>query len=317
MSEIAAIPATAEDAAADEEVRAFNEALVGGMAQLGWTFPPVSLEHLRGVMTRAGEPYRSPRARTLSVPSPSGEIALRVIDSPAPTGVYVHCHAGGWTIGAADLQDERLEQVIAATGMTAVSIEYRRAPEHPHPAPLDDCEHATRWVAEHAEEALSAPPRLVIAGESAGANLALCTLLRLKRDGAHSAVVAANLLYGNYDLTMTPSQRYGDDRYLITRRSLEWFYDCYVPDADLRDDPDVSPLYADLSGLPPTLVSVGAGDSLVDDSIFLAWRLRACGVDCELQLLPGLEHGFDSAPLPAAQAAVERIDRYLAAAVAR
>ncbi|MDO8212002.1 alpha/beta hydrolase [Conexibacter sp. CPCC 206217] len=315
MNEIASIDAAAFDSrAVSDEVREFNAALVGGMEQLGWTFPPESLERLRGVMTAAGEPYRSPRARALVAPSPGGGIPLRVIDSPEPTGVYVHCHAGGWTIGASDMQDERLERIVEATGMTAVSIEYRRAPEHPYPAPLDDCARAARWISDHASEQFGAE-RLVIGGESAGANLALCALLRLKRDGAHAAFAAANLLYGNYDLTMTPSQRHGERGVLITRRSLDWFYDRYVPDAAVRGTPDVSPLYADLTGLPPVLLSVGTADSLVDDTVFLACRLLASEVPCELLLVPGAEHGFDSAPVPAAQAAVAHIDEYLAAAV--
>jgi acetyl esterase len=194
--------------------------------------------------------------------------------------------------------------------MAAVSIGYRLAPEHPYPAGPDDCERAARWLLDHAEEHFGTS-RLLIGGESAGANLALVTLLRIERDRP-GAFAAASLLYGNFDLTMTPSQRHAETGVLITRGSLAWFYDQYVPDHALRADPDVSPLYADLRGLPPVLLSVGGGDSLLDDTVFLAARLLASGVECELQVVPGGEHSFDMAPVPASQTAVAAIDAFLA-----
>lgn len=297
----------------DPDAVAFNGALVEGMRDAGWTFPPASVGQLRDLI-RLGPAERSPRARALTVPASADgpAIPLRVLASPQPTGVYVHCHAGGWTIGEVDTQDPRLERIAAASGMTAVSIDYRRAPEHPYPAPLDDCERAARWLLANAERELSAPARFVIGGESAGANLALCTLLRLARERPGGGFAGVNLLYGNYDLSMTPSQLAAGEDLLISRRSLEWFYDQYVPDHARRRDPDVSPLYADLSGLPPTLLSVGSADSLLDDTTFLACRMLAAGVACELQIVPGGEHGFDGAPVAVCNEAVARIDRFLA-----
>jgi acetyl esterase len=296
----------------DPDAVAFNVALVESMRGVGWTFPPASLEQLRDLI-RLGPTERSGRARMLTVPASADgpAIPLRVLDSPQPTGVYVHCHPGGWTIGEVDTQDPRLEQIVVATGMTAVSIDYRRAPEHPYPAPLDDCERAARWLLEHAEQELGSA-RLVIGGESAGANLALCTLLRLTRQHPGGGFAAASLLYGNYDLTMTPSQLAAGEDQMISRRSLEWFYDQYVPDHAQRRDPDVSPLHADLSGLPPTLLSVGSADSLLDDTTFLACRMLAAGVACQLQIVPGGEHAFDGAPVEVCIEGVARIDAFLA-----
>lgn len=152
--------------------------------------------------------------------------------------------------------------------------------------------------------------RVIIGGESAGATLALCTLLRVDR-ARPGSIVAANLLYGSYDLTMTPSQRNGVGR-IISTESLDWLYDQYVPDPARRADPDVSPLYADLTGLPPTLLSVGTADSLLDDSLFLAMRMLAAGVDCELLVVPGAEHDFDNAPVDTATRAVARLDDFVA-----
>jgi acetyl esterase/lipase len=289
----------------------FNAMLISGMAGSGWVFPPPSAPALRDALAAAGPPpYVAASARTISVPAAGHEIPVRVIPATDPTAVFVHCHGGGWTIGSAAAQDAALERIVASTGMTAASIDYRLAPEHPYPAGLDDCERVTRWLVEHAAAELGSG-RLLIGGESAGANLALCTALRVTRDrpGALSAVA---LYYGNYDVTMTPSQRQSETGVLITRGSLEWFYDQYVPDRGRRDDPDISPLYADLHGLPPVILAVGTADSLVDDTMFLASRLLAAGVDTELVVVPGGEHAFDMAPLPECQEAVAAVDAFLA-----
>jgi acetyl esterase/lipase len=99
---------------------------------------------------------------------------------------------------------------------------------------------------------------------------------------------------------------------MITATAMDWFYDQYVPDPSRRADPDISPLYAELSGLPPTVLAVGSEDALVDDTLFLATRLVTAGVDCELVVVPGGEHGFGMLPLPAMQEAIARVDEFLA-----
>jgi acetyl esterase/lipase len=298
-----------------EAVLGFNTALVTGMAGSGWAFPPPSAQALRDALAAAAPPpYVSPSGRTITVPAGDHEIPVRIIPAPepttGPTAVFVHVHGGGWTIGSAAGQDAALERIVANTGMTVASVDYRLAPEHPYPAGLDDCERVTRWLIEHAAAELGTG-RLLIGGESAGANLALCTALRVIRDQP-DALSGAALYYGNYDVTMTPSQRQAESGFLITTGSLAWFYDQYVPDASRRDDPDISPLHADLHGLPPVVLAVGTADSLVDDTMFLTSRLLAACVDTELVVVPGGEHAFDMAPVPECQEAVAAVDAFLA-----
>jgi acetyl esterase/lipase len=302
---------TFDPARISQAVLDFNTALIDGMAGSGWAFPPESAPALRAALAGAGpEPYLAASARTISVPAGDHEIPVRVVPAAEPTAVFVHCHGGGWTIGSAAGQDAALERIAANTGMTVASIDYRLAPEHPYPAGLDDCEQVTRWLIDHAATELGSG-RLLIGGESAGANLALCTALRIVRDRP-DALSAVALYYGNYDVTMTPSQRSSETGVLITRGSLEWFYDQYVPDVARRGDPDISPLYADPHGLPPVVLAVGTADSLVDDTMFLACRMLAAGVDCELVVVPGGEHAFDMAPVPECQEAVAAVDAFLA-----
>jgi len=304
-----------DPARVSQAVRDFNAMLVTGMAGSGWVFPPPSAPALREALAAAAPPpYVSPSARTITVPAGDHDIPVRIIPAPAsatvPAAVFVHVHGGGWTIGSAAGQDAALERIVASTGMTVASVDYRLAPEHPYPAGLDDCETVTRWLIEHAAAELGSG-RLLIGGESAGANLALCTALRVVRDQP-DGLSAAALYYGNYDVTMTPSQRQAETGVLITTGSLAWFYDQYVPEAGRRDDPDISPLYADLRGLPPTVLAVGTADSLVDDTMFLASRLLAAGVETELVVVPGGEHAFDMAPVPECQEAVAAVDAFLA-----
>ena len=135
----------------------------------------------------------------------------------------------------------------------------------------------------------------VIGGESAGAHLAACTLLRLRdHHDAADRFGGANLVFGIYDLGGTPSQRGVPERPdLLTAEQIEYFAELFTPGRSFeeRRDPDISPLYADLHGLPPALFTVGTDDHLVDDTLFLAARWELVGNDTELLVYPESPHG--------------------------
>ena len=134
------------------------------------------------------------------------EIPLRIIAPANPRGVYLHIHGGGWVLGGADLQDPMLERIADNAGLAVVSVEYRLAPEHPYPAGPDDCEAAAVWLTRHAKAEFGTDA-LTIGGESAGGHLAAVTLLRMRDRHGYTGFRGANLVYGAYDMTMTPSQR--------------------------------------------------------------------------------------------------------------
>ena len=122
----------------------------------------------------------------------------------------------------------------------------------------------------------------------------------------------ANFVYGLYDLSGVPSHRACDDRNVILNSAnIDWFTDCFVPDATQRRDPDVSPLYADLRGVPPALFTVGTLDPLVDHSLFMYSKWVAAGGEAEIQIFPGAPHGFDAFPVPEGKRATETIDAFL------
>jgi acetyl esterase/lipase len=303
---------TALDEGTLAETRAFNEDLERRLASEPsvHTLPPdVTRLARREGRSIFPEPVFLPQARELTIPGRGGEIRLRILaPSEEATGVYLHIHGGGWVLGDCDEQDDRLWALAEATGLYAVSVGYRLAPEHPYPAALEDCEDAALWLLDQGLEELGVPDRLAIGGESAGAHLSVTTLLRLRdRHGITGAFRAANLVYGVYDLSMTPSQRnWGDRELVLSTPIMRWFGGCFVGDrdADTLRDPDLSPLYAHLHDLPPALFSVGEQDPLVDDSLFMAARWQAAGNQAELQVWPESVHGFTAFELALARAAL-------------
>jgi acetyl esterase len=265
-------------------------------------------------------PVYLPEARDLDVPGRNGPVKLRVLAprNRVATGVYLHIHGGGWTLGAADLQDRDLAALADATGLVTASVEYRLAPEHPYPAGPDDCEDAAHWLVTAGAAALGTPSRFFIGGESAGAHLSVVTLLRLRdRHGLEAPFHAANLVYGSYDLSMTPSQRlWGDRNLILSGPILRYFGDAFLPGLapEERRAPDISPLFADLRDMPPALFTVGTLDPLLDDTLFMEARWRAAGGGTTLHVWPESVHGFEVFPTKMAAAAKAAITEYLASA---
>jgi acetyl esterase/lipase len=257
-----------------------------------------------GPVTRLAE------AEERTIPGSAGPIPLRIVRPARPHGAYLHIHGGGWALGAHDQQDVLLKVIADATGLAAVSVGYRLAPEHPYPAGPDDCETAARWLVANVEREFGGA-MLAIGGESAGAHLSAVTLLRLRDRHGLTPFRAANLTYGQYDFAMTPSvRRWGARNLVLSTPIIAQFADWFVP-RSMRGDPDVSPLHADLRGLPPTLFTVGTLDPLLDDSLFMAARWTAAGNAAELALYPGGVHAFNAFPLALAAEANARTLRFL------
>jgi len=295
-----------------DEQRAHNAQLMeltATMASMDTT-SPAGLRWLREAMAPGGafgmRSMEGPETREID--GPAGAIPIRIMRPARVAGVYLHLHGGGMTLGSAAAMDGRNWGIAQACDVAVVSVDYRLAPEHPFPAGPDDAEAAALWLIEHAAAELGTD-RLVIGGESAGAYLAVLTLVRLRdRLGACPPLLGADLCYGVYDLGGTPST-------VLLRGKVPYATGDgpnrghYLPGRSIEEarHPSISPLWADLGDLPPCLLTVGTADWLLDDSLFLAARLQAAGNRTELAVYPEGPHGIEGSPTTLGRLARERI----------
>ena len=271
------------DVAAAVELVPFEDVSADVLAPLRVRFSmPVSDRVERVDRELPGEPSVSVR-----VHRPKG------LTGPLP-GLY-SIHGGGYVIGSNLMDDPILDDLCPALGIVAVSVEYRLAPETPYPGPLDDCYRGLQWTHEHAPELGIDPERIGVMGVSAGGGLAaaLCLLARERGEPP----VAFQLLDQPMldDRQLTPSSR-EDGLAVWTRASNTFGWQAYLGDLYGRADvPETAaPARAtDLTGLPPTFVSVGAADGFRDEDIDYAMRLNQAGVPTELHVYPGACHGFN------------------------
>lgn len=226
-------------------------------------------------------------------PTEAGEVRIS-LPKGDPSGIFIHIHGGGWTIGSPTQCDDWMQYLAAETGCVCVSIKYRLGPEEPWPACADDCEAAAVWVIEELAKKYGTD-RIAIGGESAGAHLSAVTLNRLKARGIGDAVHGALFHYGVFDLAMTPSMaNWGDRNMILSTPIVDWFADNLVgDDPSLLRSAQASPILADLSGMPPALFQVGTVDPLIDDTLFMAQRWMVAGSEAAVNVYPGGVHAFD------------------------
>jgi len=230
----------------------------------------------------------------------------------------VFFHGGGWTLMDIDTHDPIARFIAMASGAAVLSFDYPLAPEAPFPAALDACTRFARYVAGAADSLGFAPSAPAFAGDSAGANLAVAVALALRDAGAFKPSALA-LIYGSWDLSTLARdshRRFGDGALPLSIDRMTFFRDSYVPNVAQRIDPLVSPLHADLSGMPPCFLAVASHDALYDENLAFAARLGAAGVPIELKIYPGTIHGFLEAAAavdaPIAKRAVADVGQFLA-----
>lgn len=235
-----------------------------------------------------------PAVADRSMAGPAGAIRLRHFRprAGARLPLIVYLHGGGWTFGSVDTHNRLMRLLALAADAAVIGVDYRLAPEHPYPAPLEDCVAAIRWVRGHADQLEVDALRTVLAGDSAGANLALASLLAL-RDAKEPLPKGAALLYGCYAARLDTAShaRFGGGAYRLSSAEMGWFWRNYLGSTP-AGTPLAEPLYADLRGLPPLYLTLAAIDPLADDTSALAGRLAAAGVPHEVREYPGVVHGF-------------------------
>jgi acetyl esterase len=231
--------------------------------------------------------------RDIVMPGPAGDIRLRLYDprehrEPGP--VVMFFHGGGWVIGDIESYDAICAEIARGLDLPLISVDYRLAPEARWPAAPEDCEAATRWIAQGLETIGIAPTSLVLAGDSAGGTLAIVTALALRDRPAVVPVLAQWAIYPATDLlNHYPSYKEFGSGYLLTEDVMIWFNDHYRPDpTDWR----ASPLQADLTLLPPALVTTAGLDPIRDQGRAYAAALIEAGVPVSFREASGNIHGF-------------------------
>ena len=231
--------------------------------------------------------------RDIVIPSRAGGMPARVYSpSSSAPGLVLYFHGGGWVVGSLDGWDASVRGLAVASGCDVVSVDYRLAPEHVFPAAADDAYDALEWAASASGLAGGRP--IVVAGDSAGGNLAAVSALRA-RDSGGPPIALQVLVYPvvDYDLDRRSYREYDGDELIVNRRDMIWFWDHYAPDPGTRVNPYASPLRASsLSGLPPVYLVTAEHDPLREEGFAYADRLRAARVPVDHRHFGSQIHGF-------------------------
>jgi acetyl esterase len=234
-----------------------------------------------------------------------------------PQPILVWYHGGGWVIGDLDTADGVARKLANRANALVVSVDYRLAPEHPYPAPVDDCWAVLEWVAANGAELGGDPARIAVGGDSAGGNLA--AVMAIKARDAGLSLREQLLVYPATDLTLSfPSIDENGEGYLLTKDSMVWFTNHYLGGADPKE-PTISPYYADdVSGVAPAHIITAEFDPLRDEGEAYGERLKDAGVAVEAKRYDGMIHGFYGLAIvtPVADEAIESSAAGLRAALA-
>jgi acetyl esterase/lipase len=237
----------------------------------------------------------------IHIPGQDGQtkVRLRTYKSKsiaAPTPVLIWMHGGGYVMGKPEMDDRSCLDYVRELGISVLSVDYRCAPKHPFPAGLNDCHSALKWVASQSQQLGIDAKRIAIGGASAGGGLA-AALTQLAHDRQEIKPVFQLLVYPMLD-DRTTLQTEIDDSNNITwsHKNNRFGWESYLgKGCGAEDVPaySVPARRADLSGLPPAWIGVGALDIFHDEDVAYAQRLMSCGVECDIDVIPGAFHGFD------------------------
>jgi acetyl esterase len=235
--------------------------------------------------------------RQIAILGPAADIPATV---HAPTGerlpVILYAHGGGYCVMSSRTHAKVTKELANGAGAVVVSIDYRLAPEHPHPAGIDDCVAAYSWLREHAGDLGGDPSRIALGGDSAGGGIVAAAAQRLVAAGETPRAVLINCGWLDLRMASKSCELYLDDDPLIDREVMEFWRGCYAPEPQQWHNPDVSPGLGDVSAFPPAYVVAAGIDPLCAENEAFAARLRDAGSDVTLARYDGMPHVFTYLP---------------------
>jgi acetyl esterase/lipase len=246
----------------------------------------------------AGPPVDVARVADVEAPGPHGPIPVRIFTphGGAPLRpLFVFFHGGGWVCGSRDSYDAICRLLASESGCVVASVDYRRAPEFPAPAPFEDAYAAFVWLAEHAAQFGADGTRIAIGGDSAGGGLTAGVALKA-RDAGGPAIAHQLLVYPAVENdTEGASYKAFSEGHFLTGERMAFYWKCYVPEPHVQESPYVLASKADtLRGLPPATIVLAQCDPLFDQGVRYAERLRSDGVPAEVRVYDGMIHAFFS-----------------------
>jgi len=275
-----------------------------------WEVPPAEARAMTAAMRDVADAQVGELAviRDVSIPGPAGSIPARVYDkreTRGPGPVMIFYHGGGFVIGSLYTYEPYCAEVARLLDLPVISIDYRLSPEHPFPAPAEDCEAATRWIAESPAELGLQVTGLITSGDSAGGNLTIVTTMALRDAPAAVPVLVQFPIYPVVTLDADwPSMREFANGYLLTDEAMAYFGEGHAATpGDYRSEP----LNFDQRGMPPSLVTTASLDPLRDQGLAYVEKLKASGVHVEHISAEGNIHGHINIrqAIPSAQADIE------------
>ena len=296
--------ASAEAEFAKARMKEFAEAAVGSGVM-------PTLEEQRASMVFVAEAATEPAGITITETYAGGSRAYwHDPEGGASDRVVLYVHGGGYVIGSARLYDRFAGHLANAVGCRVLNVDYRLAPEHPHPAAVQDSTAAYRWLLGQGYKA----EHIAISGDSAGGGLTLATVLSIKENGLPQPAAAVPLS------PWTDMEGIGDSMtsnapndVIVQKAALLGMAAAFLGEGTKPRDPLAAPLYGDYRGIAPIYIQVGGDETLLDDSTRVAERARNAGVDVKLDMFPEMQHVFQTSvgKIPEATDAVQRIGEYL------
>ena len=307
--------------ALDNATARFLDQMAEGSAKPLQECTPIEARAVGSMLAElAGPAPEMERVEERTIQGPDGEATLRIlVPIKNPSGVVVYYHGGGWVTGSIDESDTVARKLAERTSCAVVLVEYRLAPEHRYPTAVNDSYAALEWVGKHLRDIAGQEVPLIVAGESAGGNLAAVMAIRARdRSGPHIALQV--LIYPATDADFDrPSYTDPENQLLVTRDAVIWCWDHYLPDSSRRTEPDASPFHTEnLSGLPPAVILTAEHDVLRDEGEAYAARLQEANVPTDLQRYIGQMHGFFTLlMLPGSELGFQQIVRAVKASIVK
>jgi acetyl esterase/lipase len=269
-------------------------------------------EKRKNIVPRSPVTILHPENRFISVPG--GKLELRIFKPDTIKAVVLSIHGGGWSLGNATVDDVFNDSMARICKVAVVSVNYRLAPENPFPACINDCYSAAAWLIKNSMNEFNTEA-VFLSGNSAGAHLAALTAIYI-RDSlkAIQKVKGINLIYGCFDLSQTPSlQMATDSTIILSKKYIKENFQLVLPgwSKEKMRLPQYSPLYANLTNLPPALFTIGTKDPLLDDTFFMEARWRIAGNTTCLAVYPESIHAFNFFSTKMAKAANDKIFEWI------